>query len=361
MEKINITKNGLMMMLINAVCVKLFLTFPRGMVVNAGNSAWIQSIYISLAAMIIYYITYKLYQKCGKNDILSLAENVGGHIFKVVTGVLVCVILVANICMTVRIFPESIKLYLLPTTPTEFILLFLGAAAVIGTYNGIEVLGRLHTLFIPFAGIIMALFFLFLLPYCKTENIMPFWGMGTYNIFVKGFNWISIFADILLLNLLLPYCKSTQTAFKCGFYAILWGGICTTVISLIYCMIYPYPISSEFIMPVYQLTRLVRVGDFFQRAESIFEFVWSIATIMYISTYICAVCLVWQKTFNLRYHRPLIIPVATILVAMSFLPQSIIVMLESDQMIKNIIYPIAFLLPIILPAIYIGKLKRKNI
>lgn len=360
MEKINITEKGFMMMLINAISVKLFLTFPRGMVVNSGNSAWIQSIYISIAAMIIFLVTYKLYKNCGKKDIVTLAGDMWGHKMKILAGIVVCAVLIANISMSVRIFPESIKLYLLPTTPTEFILLFLGAAAVIGTYNGIEALGRLHALFIPFAGIIMALFFLFVLPNCKADNLYPILGLGTYNIFVRGFNWISIFADILLLNLLLPYCKSSKTAFKCGFYAILWGGICSIVISVIYCMVYPYPISSEFIMPVYQLIRLVRVGDFFQRAESLFEFVWSIATIMYISTYICVTCLVWQRTFNLEYHKPLIIPVATIVIAMSFLPQSIVEMMENDRIIKNIIYPIAFLLPIILAAVYTKKSKGEK-
>lgn len=348
------------MLLINAISVKLFLTFPCKMVQNSGSAAWIQSIYVSLLALLIFLGTYKLYHACGKKDIIELSECISGRWLKILTGVLVCAVLAVNISMTVRIFPESIKIYLLPTTPTEFILLFLAIAAAIGAFCGIEALSRLHAFIIPISALIMGIFFLMVLPECRINNLFPVLGTGAYNVFVKGFNWVSIFADILLLNLLIPYTENRQTAVRCGLTAIIAGGICAFVITLLYTMAYPYPISGQFIMPVYQLMRLVKLGEFFQRAEAIFEFVWSVSTMMYISVYISVICLVWQKCFDLKFHKAVIAPVTTIIFAVAFMPPSINVILENDMIMKNIIYPIAFLLPIIFALLYRRKIKKEG-
>lgn len=360
MQKVSITKKGLTAILVNSIVIKLFLTFGHISAENSGSGAWVEAIYVSLAAAVLYYITYRLYRVCGKSDLTDLAQKAGGNVLRIIVGVVICAVLTANICMTARVVPESVKLYLLPSTPSAVILLGLGTAVVIGTYNGIEALGRLHALFIPLAGVIMAVFFLLVLPQCHISNLFPIMGTGTYNVFVRGFNRISIFADILLLYILLPYCKSAQTAFVCGRRAIVAGGICASAISLIYCAVYPYPLSADFMMPVYQLMRLVRIGDFFQRAESVFEFIWLIAALMYISVYASVICLVWQKTFRLKYHHPLIVPVVISIVSLALLPNSSGVMQTGEKIIKNSVYPIAFALPIILSLLYVYKVRGRK-
>lgn len=348
------------MLLTNAISVKLFLTFPRNMVNTSGSAAWIQCIYVSLAALLIFVGTYKLYAKCNGADIVDLAQYIVGKPMKIAVGLTLCAVLTANIAMTVRLFPESVKIYLLPNTPTEFILLFLAIAAAVGAYCEIEALSRLHAIIIPVSAVIMCLFFLLVLPNCRAENLTPILGTGAYNIFVRGFDRISVFSDILLLNLLLPCCDSQKTAVKCGFWAIVSGGAFALVITLLYAMAYPYPVSKYFIMPVYQLMRLVRVGDFFQRAESVFEFIWSISTMLYISVYICVICMVWQKIFDLKYRKPLIAPVTIIIFAIAFIPSSTDALLSGENSVKSIMCLTAFLLVPLLAVIYYAKGGHKN-
>lgn len=359
-ERIRIGKTQFTMLMANAISVKLFLMFPEKMVENSGTAAWIQSIYVTVLALLIFVGTYKLYNKCGSLDIIDLSEQIGGHIMKKSVGILVSVILCANISMIVRIFPESIKLYLLPETPSEFILIFLLVAVAIGAGCGIEAIARLHALIIPICAAIMGMFFLLVLPNCRIDNLFPIMGRGVYSIFVRGFNGISIFSDIIIMNLLLPMAETRKTAVESGFSAILWGGIFAVIITLIYAMAYPYPISKDFIMPVYQLMRLVKVGEFFQRVESIFEFVWSISTMLYISLHICVICMVFRKSFDLKHYKPVIAPVTIIISAAAFMPASIELLLKSDKIIRTVIYPFAFLLPIILAGTYNLRKGHRN-
>lgn len=96
-----------------------------------------------------------------------------------------------------------------------------------------------------------------LIPYFNINNIFPILGNGVYSITVKGINTISLFSDILLLNILLPYCENTSEAKKSGWRAIYISATIGVVILLSYCLIYPYPVSREFMIPVYQLSRVI--------------------------------------------------------------------------------------------------------
>ena len=63
--------------LINVLYVKLLFTFPRGVITNAGNAAWIQMLYVSLIAVVTYFITTRAYKKIGNKNVIQLAEELG--------------------------------------------------------------------------------------------------------------------------------------------------------------------------------------------------------------------------------------------------------------------------------------------
>ena len=39
---------------INLIVVKMLFTYPRFMVINSGSAAWIEMIYVSLIALLLY-------------------------------------------------------------------------------------------------------------------------------------------------------------------------------------------------------------------------------------------------------------------------------------------------------------------
>ncbi len=332
-------------LIINAIIVKMLLTYPRNLVLNSGNAAWIQVLYDLLITLAIFWAITSTY-KTNKN-IITLAEERGGKTFKIITGLLLVVILSANLISVVRIFPETIKLILLQDSKVELLLLIFAVVIIIGAYAGIESIATIHFLFLPIADIIMISFLLLLLPYYKADNLFPILGNGLKSILFSGLNSLSLFSDIILLNILLPYIENYNEFKKAGYRAILIGGIASFVIMLAYCSVYPYPASNEFIMPVYQLTRMIHLSSFFSRFETFFQFVWSILILLYAAFYICVICFVFQQTFSLEFHKPLIAPVVIILFTISLIPASLMKFMEIEKIIDMIIYPFAFLLPLL--------------
>ena len=62
-------------LLINVISVKMFLTFPKVMIINSGNAAWIECIYNTLIVIGLFWITTKLYRS--NKNIIQLAGNAG--------------------------------------------------------------------------------------------------------------------------------------------------------------------------------------------------------------------------------------------------------------------------------------------
>lgn len=346
--------------MVNAISVKLLFSFPRALVIKSGNAAWIQIIYMTLIALLIFYIMVKAYEKAGMQDVITLAERMGKKPLKIVVGLLVTLLLLLNVSINMRFFPEIVNEVLLPDTPMEFIILMFAIAVAFGAYMGIDSISRIHALFLPIAGVVLFIFVLLLIPTFNINNVFPILGKGTYNTFIKGLDELRMFTDILLLNILLPFCSDKQTVKRSGYLAIGISGLIGTVITFVFVMIFPYPASEEFVTPMYMLARLVRIGRFFQRLEAVFEFVWSIAMLLYSSLYIFALCQVWKKTFDLKYYKPVIVPMITLVVMLSLLPGTIMELYNKNIVVSTVLYPMAYVLPVVMGLLYRWKMRRRK-
>lgn len=346
-------------LLINVICTKMLLTFPRTMIINSGNSAWIQALYNAIVVFIIFFITTSFYR--GKKNVIELAQMAGGKALKIIVGLMVFAVLMINFVIIMRIFPETVKIVLLQDFRIEVILIAFIIAISIGAYIGIEAISKINYIFMPIAGAVFIVFLLLLLPYYKFDNIFPIFGEGYKKLFVNGFNGISLFSDLILLNVFLSHCENNGEAKKSGRRALLTSTVISVIILLAYCLVYPYPASKDFMLPVYQLAKVVHVTSFFSRFEALFQFIWSILVLLYSAIYVYALCYVWQTTFGLKHYRPLIFPIVVINGVIALIPSSIVTVVATERLENIVVYPIAFLLPIIFGIVsrkYYGKLKN---
>ncbi len=331
--------------LITVIVVKMLLSYPRELVLISGQAAWIQVIYVSLAAAALTYFTIHVYSR--KSSVIELAQIIGGRGLRFATGILIFLILLANFSSVARVFPETVKIVLLQNFSADVVMIIFAISAGIGAYMGIRSIARVNYMFLPIAGAVFTGFLLLLIPYYKIDNIFPILGEGADKIFLSGFNSLSLFSDIIILNVLLPYSKNLSEAKTVGVRAIVISAIVAFLITAAYCLAYVYPVSRDYILPVYQMSRMIHISSFFSRFESFFQFIWSILIFLYASIYIYAMCSVLQSTFNLKYINPLILPVTILGITIAGIPSSVTDAIGLEKYVNLIEYPIVFLLPII--------------
>ena len=346
-------KEEITSLMINALFVKILIFYPRIAVLNSENAAWMQILFNLLVMLLIYLITVKVYKT--KKNVIQIASEKGGKWLKILVGTVVFLILMINLLSIIRIFPETVRIVLLKETPTNIIMLIFAIASAFGAYMGINSIARIHYKFLPIAGAVLFIFLIMLIPYYSIDNIMPILGGGADKIFIKGMRTMSFFADILLLNILIPYAPTLNDLKKSGLKSIIVSGSLAFITVLAYCLAYPNPISKEFVFPVYQLARMVHLTSFFSRFEAFFQFVWSLLVMLYSSLYVCILSLVWQQTFSLKFNKPLILPVTAIAFSLAMIPTSVVNTINIDKTISAIIYPLVFIIPIVF-----GLLTRKQ-
>lgn len=328
------------------IVIKMLLTFPREIVINAGQAAWIQVLYVTAVAFLLLLFTSKVYKH--KKNLIELGFMAGGKWLKIIVGIVIFLILLTNFSSVARIFQENVKIVLLQHTRVESIAVVFSITVAIGAYLGINSIARVSAIFLPIAGIVFAGFIFLLIPHYDFNNIMPILGNGANKIFLSGFNSLSLFSDIIVLNILLPYCKNLDVAKKITRRSIFIAGGVSFLITFIYCLSYVYPVSADYMIPVYQMARMVNISSFFSRFEAFFQFVWTILIFLYSSTNIFVMCYVLQQTFNLKYLKPLIFPVVIIGIAIAGIPAGIAGGLQMEKTVRMLCYPFVFLLPIIL-------------
>lgn len=357
---IEFNQKQLTLLITNLLCAKMVFAFPRYLFETSGNAAWLQAIYMSLIALILVGLSVATYRFTGRKSIIQLSESVGGMPLKIIISLLTALCFSASLCTETRVFTESVKLILLPKTKVEYVMLLFALTVVIGAFAGLNSLGTVNAIFFPFCLIFLGILGISLIQYCRISALMPLWGTGKTRIFADGLSDMSCFSDILALNILLPHCRNIETAKKSARRSILIAGAAITLICLIYGMIYPYPFTSEFLLTVYQLSRMVRAGEYFQRFEALFEFIWTITHLLYSSIYLYLIADVLGDGFKIKDKSAAIPCIAAIICFAASEPNSVAELLEGSKQISQYLAPAAYFLPIIIPLIYAVKRRLRH-
>ena len=360
MKNEKISERELTLILANLLSVKAIFAFPRTVFETSANAAWIEIVYVSLLAWTALEISILTYRKAGKKSVLEMAESIGNKPFKAAVGLSVTLLFCANFITELRMFAESVKIVLLPRTEVEYIMILLAAAICVGQKSGLRATATINAIFFPICLIFLGFIVIFLGKTYNVNNLFPILGKGVPSILKGGTKNVSCFSDILALNILIPHTEDIGVPKKSGRKALLIATVTMLLICLSYELCYPYPWTREYLLPVYQLSTRIRAGEYFQRFEAFFEFVWEISQLLYSAIYIFLICEVLAKTFDLRDKTAICYGVIALVILFALQPSSIVEALGASRLANVIAAPIAFLLPIVIPLLYTAKRKKKD-
>ena len=191
------------------------------------------------------------------------------------------------------------------------------------------------------------------------QKMFPIFGEGVVNTFFLGLSNISAFGGIVYLYFLPPLLKEPEkmkkiTLISIGITALY---LILSVATLLF--IFSFFITTDEITPLYNATRYIELGDFFQRLESVFLIIWILAFACYLSTISRFSVSVFKKITNVDNSKPLIDIFGLLILGLSLAPKNYAI----SQSFENTIYPhlviaVAFFLGIGL--LVIANLKRRK-
>ncbi|WP_176431512.1 GerAB/ArcD/ProY family transporter [Anaerovirgula multivorans] len=349
-------------LLLNTICVQIFIDFPRVMAEEGATAGWLLVLYNSAIVFFIFSFILKLFLKFEGKDLLDISEEIGGNVLRVIVGFFIIIYFAFILSMVLREFGEGMQVIAFPESPLNFIIMLFLVGIIAGAYFGLESIARFHVLAVPIIIIGLLIILLSVTQYYNFSNLFPVMGTGSYNIFINGFHRISTFSALIILFIITPFLKTHKDLKAVGFTTIGMAAVLLTVTTIIYLVVIPYPVAVESFIPIYQVARLIDIPRIFERIESVFIVIWTGSILLYLSVAFYFLVYTFQKTFKLTYYRPLIIPFAILVFNFSLLPDNYLstVHLEAKYF-SNFAWILAFGMTIILLGVgNIMKNKRQK-
>ncbi|AEY65776.1 GerAB/ArcD/ProY family transporter [Clostridium sp. BNL1100] len=341
-------------LLINMIFVQVILYFPKDAAGMGGSAGWIIPIAVTIIAYIYFAIATGFYRQHGNLDLLEISEKSAGRIFKIIVGLLAALLLILLEVSLLGEYAHSLKIVSLDKSPLAYILIFFVLGMAAAAYYGIEVVARISAFIVPICVIGFILITIGVIPEYSTDNLFPILGKGIDSVINGSTVSLHIFSPLLLIFFMIPFFKRRNLN-RVGYLSITISGLIMFWSTLSFLLTYPYEMAVDKKIPIYQMARLIEIGDYIQRVESVFVLVFSLSSILYMGALFTFIIHIIAKTLDLDRHQPIILPTAVIIYTMTFYKKGLPFHLPGNQM-TNILWILALLLPIIV--LIISSIKK---
>jgi len=345
--------------LTSMIGARMFLNFPRTVVEIAGPAGWVLSLYTTILVLIAFFVITRLYKPFEGKDLIDIGEMALGGFGRIIIGLILISYALFSLAIFLREFAEDMKTISYVMSPISFILILLLLGTVAAAYFGLEAIVRTAAIFVPVIIVGFLIIFAGVIPYFNINHLFPILEDGWNNIIANGISLMSVFSPIIWLFFITPYIKTNRNMKAVGYNALWITSLAFFVSSLVYILVYPYPIALENFLPLFHLARLINIGRFFQRIESMFVFIWAAGALLHLSSDFYLLIHVFRKTFRLKYQKPLIIPLAILIFNLSLLPAGLMqtIILES-RFAGQYFWIIGFGMPVLV--LLISRLRKKT-
>lgn len=304
------------------ICSKAFITAPAFYARQSASAGWLEVLVSGLFEFIVLAIVLKLTEGFDGMDLVDIGEKAFGKAGKWAVGILSCAVFVAVSAAMFRAFVEIVRNCLIESAPHDYIAVFITAAVIVGAYLGLRTQINMIGLIVPLLSTAIIVTLLINMPRYHLNNIEPILGNGLGNVFSNAVLRNSSYFELGTILFLTPYLGSESAVKRTSFTALGASVGVLAIMSLTYQLVIPYRAAGNFALPMYEMTRMIRAGSFFQRIEPLIIFVWSGALFVYVGAGIWFASDIFKKTFGLVSARPTVFILAEIVCFLALIPGS---------------------------------------
>lgn len=252
--------------------------------------------------------------------------------------------------LVLRDFVEYTVIIALQATPRILIMMFILLTAVYLSRNDFNLLGR-WSLIIT-VSVLANLLFTILLSFRIIDftNIKPILDHTFGQIASDTFTVSTVvFCESVLVLALFGSFRKGDSPYRAYFGGILLGCIALTLVILRNLLILGPDLLREASFPSYMAVRLLSLGDFLERLESIISFNLILMGVTKISLCLSCASMGVATLFNVREHKNLVMPISLLVLALSsVLFESMPELIEFIRAYRFYALPFELLIPLLI-------------
>lgn len=314
------------------VCSNLFLNYPQYIAKSGYEASWMEPLVSGILTLVLFLIVDMVITRFFPGlDIVEICKERFGRFFACIVALVFAIYFLGLTASVMRQFTENVAMTVLPTTPilvigTMFVLV-VGYVA----YNGLEGIARISYIFLPVLIVAVLLMCLLTINWWRPAYLLPFWGTGMTSVVYGSMKYSSIFNNVLLLCIIYPHAHNPRALRWVGVTSIVISTVLLTGFMLTYNMIFPPAETGKIAFPMYQLARMIYIGRFIQRLESVFIFMWVGAAAVKMAITLWGAAYILGSAFRWPTFRPAIPALALLTFIASLIPRNAVQMLTFDE------------------------------
>ena len=300
----------------------IILSMPADIVRTTSSGAWINVIFITIIAIAFIIFIYKMYKNFPSMDIIDICNFLGGAKLKFAIGFLFVIMFIISSSTHLRMFADLLQIIYLQHTPLIFILAFFILGVIIANKIGIGSMGKVASVSVIIGVISFILLIGALSPYYNIYNLFPVLGYGSSTTFLAGLSNIYAFSGISLLYFIKPTLINEKDFSKVCILSVLVSGVLLILCILNQILIFGSIFDSDVLAGMVLSSRMINFGNFFERVDAIFTFIWIFTHISYLSILSCLILYVLKKVLNTSDQNGILYCIISLIFAVCLLPEN---------------------------------------
>lgn len=335
-------------------------SYPRVLSENIGTDGWFVIILSGIFVIPFIYFIYKSIKINGYMRFTDMLQNNFGSIL----GKIIALYVVLSGCFIIgvetRIFTEVLKMYLLPKTPTEFIILVMLLVGGFLVRGEVESVIRFNEIafWIMFGSVILTI--PFVLKGADFTNILPILTHKPLEYIKATKNSVFSILGFEIIYMVLPLVKKKEEMLKVTFKSILFIILFYIIITITTLFVFPKEYNAHLLWPTITMFSTVDIpGTFIERWEGVVMIFWFM---FYFTTFVNLYYFnseIIRDVFNLEDVKISLVLITPIIYILSLYPENIAEVYSiKDKLMPYIGSVIIGILPILLLVIGLNKSRR---
>lgn len=330
-------------------------TFPP-----ANQDVWIAVFVMYLIHFLLAIPIYLLWKRFPDKSIIQYSRIIAGKA-GILIGILYIWFFIHLAAITLYQFGGFLTTAIMPETPILFFLISLMLFCAYAVHNGIEVMGRLCEIIAPIIMVAMATIFILLTKDMDFKLLTPVMEKGFLPVVYGGFLYTPRTDEIVGIAMILPYLNDRRKVKKVFIFSFSILLIFFLLLDITLLTTFGAQAAKSLSFPCFSMIRIISVGGFLERVESIHMGIWVLGIFIKVSFYYYLAVLGMSQLFKLKDYKPLVFPVGTIIVPLTFLIAESMVELKEFTSYKIYTwYAMFFILLIPLALLLIAIIRKKG-
>lgn len=362
MQKEKISSFQFLVLVIFFTIGSSILYVPSLLTIKIQQDAWIATIVATVFGLLIIWLFTTITIWFPKLSYVQVNEKVFGKVVGKTFSILFVIMLFLYSSALLAHSGTFLITQMYPKTPMAPLNILMAIIIVMGVRLGIETIARSAEILIFVFFILFIILSLSITPQINYENIEPFFQSKPTTILEASFVLIivSTVNSIALLVIFPAFLKEIKKARRNFFVGNIVGGIVIILITFLCIFVLGSSTTARQVYPSYALAKVINVGDFLTRIESLMATIWILCLFFKSILYFFAAIIGLSQILNIKDYRPLTYPLGIIIVVLSllFFPDIMEQYKFDAKLAITLSSIVGIVIPILLVAVYMLRKKK---